>query len=127
MVIRQSWNGASHDHATRTTKGSTELGAAPRVGTSPRPRPAALRARAVCGSAEDRRRGHRACGRPARPVEATRSRHALRLVGSLYDRRAGWPGGAPTWRLFADPALTRKPVPTAPLQCAEPSPTPPPA
>src|SRR5262249_54657477 len=35
--------------------------------------------------------------------------YALRLVGSLYDRRTRWPDGAPTWRLSPEPASTRRP------------------
>src|SRR5689334_8671061 len=108
MVMGHNWEGASHGHATTTTDGNAELDAATRTGTGPRPRPPALRARAVRRGAEDRRRGDSACRRPARPVEAARSRHALRLAGSLSDRGPGGPDGASAWRLSPGPASTTR-------------------
>jgi hypothetical protein len=83
MVMDREQKGASHGHAT-TTDGITEVGAAAGIGAESRPRLAALRARALCRAAEDRRGDDGACGRPPRPLEAARSRHRLRLSTPVY-------------------------------------------
>src|SRR5260221_11895557 len=103
MVMGHNWKGASYG---RATDGDLELGAAARAGTSARPRPAPVCARALRRAVEDRRRDVSACGRATGPVEAARSRYRLRLAGPLPGRRPGGADGPPPWWLPPEPAST---------------------
>src|SRR5260221_1851672 len=106
MVMERKRNGANHGHAT--TDGHAELGAAARTGAGSRPRPAALRARALCRAAEDRRWGVSAERCPRGPGESARSRYGLRLAGALPRRWPGGPEGPAAWRLPSEPTATRR-------------------
>src|SRR5262249_59354038 len=85
-------NGTIHGYATDV---DPELGAAAGRGAGPRPRAAAVRARAVRSAVEERRRGASACGRPARPLATARPRYAVRLARALPSRRSGGPAPPP--------------------------------
>src|SRR5712691_11986335 len=112
MVMEREQKEGTHGHATATHL-EPELGAAVRTRTGTRPRPATVCARALCGAAEDRRRGDGACRCAPRPVEAARCRHGLRLAGSLCGRRTRRPERPPAWWLPPEPAATTRRGPPA--------------